>query len=244
MACAEHLKTQAWFDGELEGAEAAAAQAHVAGCAECAETVHTLERAREGLRDPSLYRGADAQLRRRIERALAAEVRPAARRASFLSRPFWLGALNGALATAAAAALVFFFALSPETDELVGDVTSAHLRSLAGTHLVDLKTDNPDLARTWLESHGSIGFDVRPPAEARLIGVRADYVYESNAGVAVYRVGNRVVNVFAWPEHEDEALPHSASSKGFTIVFWKRGNIVFCAVANLPTGELERFERV
>jgi anti-sigma factor RsiW len=243
MPCTESLTTQAFFDGALEGAAADAQLRHIEGCTECAQLMADLDVIGRSLKTGSFYRSADAGLRARVERALAAETRPRARAWRAHPRAFWTGLLNGALIATAAAAAFFFLVLAPESDELANDVTAAHIRSLVGTHLVDVSTSDPIQARGWLKAHAGLAFDTAAPAGFRLIGVRADYVYESGAAVAVYRGESKTVNVFAWNKTEDEPLPQQASARGYNVVFWKRGNIVFCAVSNLPASELEKFAR-
>jgi anti-sigma factor RsiW len=245
MACSETLTTQSLFDGALEGEAARSAERHVETCAECKELLTELETTRRAIRAASLYRKADERLRARIAASLDAEShatsRSATRRVFSWPQPFWIGALSGGLATAAAAALAFLLLLPLETDALVADVTTAHIRSLVGSHLVDVSTADPGAASTWLRSHAGLTFRTGAPTGYQLIGVRADYLYGSNAAVAVYRRGRRVVNLFAWPEHEDEKLPVSATANGYNIVFWKHGDVVFCAVSNLPVEALQKF---
>jgi anti-sigma factor RsiW len=241
MACTETLNTQSLFDGALEGEQARAAQRHVETCAECGELFAQLEATKRAMRAASLYRNAGWELRARITAALNEETKPAKRRALAWPRPFWIGAFSGGFATAAAAALAFLLLLPPETDTLVTDVTTAHIRSLVGAHLVDVSTTDPAAAGAWLKSHAGLTFKTATPPGYQLVGARADYLYGSNAAVAVYKRGRRVVNVFAWPEREDESLPASASANGYNVVFWKRGDVVFCAVSNLPVDALQKF---
>jgi anti-sigma factor RsiW len=241
MMCAETLNTQSLFDGALEGDAMRAAARHVETCAECTELLAQLEATQRAIRAAALYRKADARLRARIAASLDAETRPLAPRVFSWPRPFWIGAFSGGFATAAAAALAFLLLLPPETDALVADVTTAHIRSLVGTHLVDVSTADPGTASAWLKSHAGLTFKTGAPSGYQLVGARADYLYGSNAAVAVYKRGRRVVNVFAWPEHEDEKLPASAAANGYNIVFWKRGDIVFCAVSNLSVESLQKF---
>jgi len=243
MACNEALNTQALFDAVLEGEEAREAERHIEGCAECRRQIDALESIRAGMRTPATYQTADDALRARISAALDLEttkVVPMRR-----SRGFWMGALNGSLVTAAAAAVAFFLMMTPEVDELVGGVASAHIRSLVGNHLVDVATADPSVAGAWMKAHGGLSFAAKVPADYQLVGARADYLYESNAATLVYRVGNHVVNVFAWPDSEDDDLPKSArTEQGYNIVFWKRGKMVFCAISNLPVAELEKIKIV
>ncbi len=241
MACSERLNTQSLFDGALEGDAAQEAERHIETCAECRELFAQLQATRRAIGAAALYRKTDEKLRARVAASLDAASQPRARRSFSWPRPFWIGAFSGGFVSAAAAGLAFLLLLPPETDALVADVTTAHIRSLVGTHLVDMSTTDPNTASAWLKSHAGLTFKTGAPLGYELVGARADYLYGSSAAVAVYRRGHRVVNVFAWPERENESLPRSASANGYNVVFWKRGDVVFCAVSNLPVEALQKF---
>jgi len=244
MACNETLNTQSLFDGALDGDTMRAAEQHVESCAECTQLLAELEATRRTMRSADLYYRADPTLRARVESAINRERDAPAARPMPWRQPFWMGAFGGAFTTAlAAAAVVFFLVVPPETDALVADVTSAHIRSLVGTHLLDVSTGDPRVAHDWLALHAGLTFKTAAPQGYQLVGARSDYLYESGAAVAVYRKGRRIVNVFAWTERENEELPETASHDGYNVVFWKRGNVVFCAVSKLPVNELQKFAR-
>jgi anti-sigma factor RsiW len=68
MNCPELLRTQAWLDGELDGAAAAEAERHVESCAECkAFSADAAELSDAIRRDVSHHRAPDG-LRARIRR--------------------------------------------------------------------------------------------------------------------------------------------------------------------------------
>jgi anti-sigma factor RsiW len=245
MNCDETLNTQALFDGALDDRAAAAAQHHADNCEVCRRLLAELGSMRGAIRDEAVYYRADRKLRARLGSALAAEGAPRVARLRPRSHPFWWGLLNGALVTAAAAALAIFLLSPAETDELVSNVTSAHVRSLIGAHLIDFRSSDPNEVKHWLVGHTGLSSTATapPPAEFRLEGARADYVYGSVSAVTIYRSENHVVNVFAWRETEDEALSETASHGGYNIVFWKKGRVVFCAVSNVALEQLKRLAR-
>ncbi len=243
MPCSEALRTQSYFDRALEANELREAEAHIQGCAECAKLLRDLETMHRAMRESASYHRASPALRARVAAALDSEKSASAPWFAFRSRPFWTGAVSGALSAAAAAAIALMVLLPSDADEVLADVTAAHMRSLVGTHLVDVASNDADTVKPWLMHHAGIA----PPVADfsgkgfRLIGGRADFVYEGGAGVTVYRHGTHVVNVFAWTAKEDEDLPESASNDGINVVFWKKDGVIYCAVSDLSVEQLKSF---
>ena len=245
MNCNEALRTQALFDGELGGEEAGEAERHAETCEECKDLLGQLAASRGALRKELSYFAAPEGIRSRVLDAIAAEERGKVVRFPVSTRRFWQGVGAGGLGMAAAAALAVFALLPPESDALITEVTNAHIRSTIGTHLVDVASANPVQTEGWLKVHTGV---TAPIADAstgfNLIGARADYVYGASSAVTVYRHGRHTVDVFAWAENEDESLPEHATNRGYNVVIWKKGAVVFCAISNIPMAELEKLASV
>lgn len=245
MACTESLNTQSWFDGALDANAAREAARHIETCPECTKLVSELQELRTTIRTNATYHRADPALRARVFAGLdkaAAKADPLSWFA-WRARQFWAGALSGAVAAGAAAAVVLMLLLPSDADEVIADVSAAHVRSMIGTHLTDVASNDPAVVKRWLTRHGELAPPIADLSSKgyRLIGGRADYVYEGGSGVAVYRRDGHVVNVFAWSTDEDQDLPQSASNAGYNIVFWKVGDVVYCAVSNLAMNDLKSF---
>jgi anti-sigma factor RsiW len=196
--------------------------------------------------DARYYRAGDG-LKTRIMDALDRESPDADAIVLRPGRPhFWLGAASGMALSVLAAVLTIFLFMPSDTDELVSDVTNAHVRSLVGTHLTDVTGTDPARLESWLTAHAGLTPTIPDLSTKgfRLVGARADFIYGASTAVAVYKRGNHVVNMFAWAAQEDEALPESATKNGYNIVFWKKGNIVFCAASNIAMNELSDFKRL
>ena len=73
MRCAESLRVQAYFDGEVDAVSAADIERHVEHCAECRALLQDLEQMRTAIRQDSTYHRAPRELRARIMRALDRE---------------------------------------------------------------------------------------------------------------------------------------------------------------------------
>ena len=241
MNCNEALKTQALFDGELDGREAEQAERHAQSCAACEELLDQLSAGQRALRNDLSYFGASESLRAGVVNAINVEAADNIIRFPVRIPPFWRGVTSGAMGMAAAAAIAAFVFTAPESDALISEVTNAHIRSMIGTHLVDVASTDPAGTERWLKLRTGVTSPVAAASSGfRLVGARADYVYGASSAVSVYRRGSHVVDVFAWSEREDEALPEAATSKGYNIVLWKKGTLVFCAISNIPQPELEK----
>ncbi|MBV9541559.1 MAG: anti-sigma factor, partial [Alphaproteobacteria bacterium] len=222
-----------YFDGELDAAAALEVEKHIETCADCAAVLEQAESVRRLVREQASYHRASDALRTQV-----AEARPASARAPWY-RSVWAGAAGGAGATAMAAVLAFFMLLPPAAEPLIADVTNAHLRSLASAHLIDVESTDRHTVKPWLAAHA----DLSPPVADfaaqgfKLVGGRVDFLDGERAAVTVYRHGAHIVNVFAWANY-NERLPEFATRNGYHIVFWRAGNLTFCAVSDTSVDDI------
>ena len=255
MQCAESLRVQAYFDGEVDALSAAEIERHVEHCGECRELLQDLEKVRNALRSGISYAAAPPALREQILQALGQEPdveagadagrsamarkpRPLRQSPVLGRRRFWSGALSGIGGTAIAAAMAFFFVL-PNLSPLSNEIVSAHVRSLMPAHLIDVVSTDRHTVKPWFAGHA----DVSPPVsdfEAqgyRLIGGRADYIDHQRSAVVVYQHGAHVINVFTWAA-SGARLPNNTTRSGYHLAYWQQGDIQYCAVSDTGWDEL------
>src|SRR4029453_8122945 len=134
MNCEEARNlVHAVIDDELDARHAAEVEAHVGSCAACAAELASLRDLRNKLASAHLRYQAPETLRRRIERVLPKPgMRP--------SRREWLTGFGlGAGLSAIAASAAFVAVIRNDADRrILGEVVSAHLRSLQPDHLTDV----------------------------------------------------------------------------------------------------------
>jgi len=245
MQCPESLRVQAQFDREVDAVTAADIERHLQHCIECQGLHQELEQLRVGMRRELPPVEAPAALRARIIRSLDREDAAAAPRSRRLRdavwrlRTFWVGAATGLAAAAMAAAVAFFFIaplrMTPIADEVVGD----HVTSLLSSHLVDVISTDQHTVKPWFAGHT----DVSPvvvdfkPLGYELIGGRVAYVEHQRAAVVVYRHGQHVINVFSWAATRRPMAGEKARN-GYHLVFWKAGDLQYCAVSDTSWDEL------
>ena len=135
------------LDGELDGSHAREVEVHVAGCPRCAAEFAQFRAMREAMSGPNFRLAAPAALRSRIEAMLPAEPsRAAAPSRRSLLRGFAYGT---ALSAIAATGVVFMVVRSDQDQQVLGDVVSAHLRSLQGDHLTDVRSTDQSAVKPW-----------------------------------------------------------------------------------------------
>ena len=245
MQCAESLRVQAYFDGELDALSAADVERHAEACAECRELLQGLQQTRTALREDLTYVSAPSALRARIMRSLDREASiriPRAagvRRKGWRPQPFWRGAFSGIGGAAIAAGLAFFLLMPSLTSPLLDDLVSAHVRSLMPDHLIDVVSTDKHTVKPWFAGHTDVSpvvadFDTQG---YRLVGGRADYFDRQRAAVVVYQHGSHVINVFSWAA-DQRRVPSNTTRSGYHLAFWKAGDLVYCAVSDTAWDEL------
>jgi anti-sigma factor RsiW len=246
MACDESLRIQAYLDGETAAACALEIERHLESCADCAQLKRDIEVLGDALRSEASYFRATPALRASLTQALDRESSRNRNRATdwlawlgLRAREFWTGAATGAFATAAATALALVLIAAPQANQLSTDIVNAHVRSLMENHLIDVVSSDRHTVKPWFAGH----VDVSPPVAdfARegypLVGGRADYLDGRRVAVVVYRHGAHIINVFAWA-NGDTSLAAMATRNGYHMVFWKSGNLSFCAISDTAPDEL------
>lgn len=241
MQCAESLRVQAFFDGEVDAVSAADIERHIENCADCRARLEDLAAVRAALRRDSSYAHAPPVLRARVMRALDGEdSRPQVRiTMGSRRRSFWAGALGGVAGTAIAAAMAFFLVVPRLTNPLPDELVNAHVRSLMPTHLIDVVSTDKHTVKPWFAGHADVSPIVADfePQGYRLIGGRMDYLDHQRSAVVVYQHGAHVINVFSWAAH-GRALPDNMTRSGYHLAFWKAGDLEYCAVSDTAWDEL------
>ncbi|HXB19371.1 MAG TPA: zf-HC2 domain-containing protein [Steroidobacteraceae bacterium] len=240
MQCAETLRVQAAFDGELDAVSAAAVERHAEHCPECRALRGHLERTQVRIRRDLDYGQASPELRARVARMLDAEDAAArrAQRPAWRARPFWLGSVAGAGAALAASVAVVLLAPLLST-RLPDELVAAHLRSLRPGQLTAVISTDRHTVKPWFAGRADVSpvvadFDAQG---YRLIGGRADSLDRQRMAVLVYEHGAHVINVFAFAPPRG-VLPAELSRRGYHISCWRGGDLGYCAVSDAGWEEL------
>ena len=241
MTCAEaEILLHALLDGELDAGHAYDVKAHVGSCPRCAAELRTYRGMQQAMSAVQLRFLAPISLRRRIEGALPSTPPRVSSRRSVL-KGFAMGT---ALSAAMAASLVIAVVRTDQDQRVLGDVLSAHVRSLQGDHLTDVQTSDQHTVKPWF--NGKV--DVAPPVVDltaqgfTLIGGRLDYIDGRAVASIVYRRRAHVINLFVI--QEAASADHGAkleTMQGFNIERWSAQGLEFFAISDIDAEELREF---
>jgi anti-sigma factor RsiW len=246
VQCAESLRVQAFFDGEVDALAAAEIERHVEHCEACRALLQDLGMVRTALRRDVVYAQAPAALRAQVARMLDQEAlqtkQPAPLQRSApraRNRSFWAGAFGGVGGTAIAAMLAFFLLTPRPTTPLLDELVNAHVRSLMPAHLIDVVSTDKHTVKPWFAGHADVSPVVADFEQQgyRLIGGRVDYLEHQRSAVVVYQHGAHVINVFSWAGAA-RPLPDNLTRSGYHLAFWKTGDLQYCAVSDTGWDEL------
>ena len=241
MTCAEaEILLHALLDGELDAGHAYDVETHVGNCPRCAAQLRAYREMQQAMLAAPLRFTAPASLRRRIERALPSAPPRVSSRRSVL-KGFAMGT---ALSAAMAASLVIGVIRTDQDQRVLGDVLSAHVRSLQADHLTDVQTSDQHTVKPWF--NGKV--DVAPPVVDltaqgfTLIGGRLDYIDGRAVASIVYRRRAHVINLFVI--QEAASADHGAkleTMQGFNIQRWSAQGLEFFAISDINAEELREF---
>jgi anti-sigma factor RsiW len=243
MTCEEtRILVHALVDGELDAGHAREVEAHLASCPDCAAQLRDYRVMRQALSAPALRHQAPAALRARIESAL-----PARRAVAPSRRSLFKGLAMGSVLSGALAASLVVFVMNREEDQrILGDVVSAHLRSLQGDRLIDVQSTDRHTVKPWFNGR----LDVAPPVVDltaqgfTLIGGRLDYIDGRPVAAIVYKRRAHVINLFVQQVTAQVSGPERATIEqlqGFNVWRWSRADLGFWAVSDINAEELQEF---
>lgn len=243
MTCDEaKVLLHALLDGELDAGHAREVEAHATGCPRCTAELRQLRDVRQVMSGPNLRFSAPPTLRSRIEAAIPSPaMRPPAPSRRSLLRGFAFGT---ALSAAAAASVLFVVVRSDQDQHILGNVVSAHLRSLQAEHLTDVLSTDQHTVKPWF--NGKLA--VAPPvvdltAEGfTLLGGRLDYIDGKAVATIVYRRRVHVINLFVGQAVGlERATARNEMVQGFNVRRWKEQGLSFIAISDISADELQDF---
>jgi anti-sigma factor RsiW len=249
MNCEEILTVlDAYFDNELDLTKAIAIEEHLCTCPSCPSQYELRVALRTQLDDLNLRYAAPSDLADRVRAKLAFVPRPTRKILSFRTAA-WIPA--AVAATAAFGAFIYANIgrlLPSEAQSFVAEVASDHIRSLIGTHLVEVESSDQHTVKPWFAGKGDFSPAVRDFADQgfKLVGGRLDYVRGKNVAVLVYRFKSHYVSLFICQERTPETASNQKSFdyQGYNLVYWSANGLDCWAVSDAAPGALLEFAKI
>jgi anti-sigma factor RsiW len=198
---------------------------HLESCPSCVIGAH------------ALYYEAPPGLERKIRQSLRRETK-----AHSYLQDWRLAAIAASLLLIASlAANIQLFRSRVPAQQLTADaVISAHLRSLAGKHLLDVPSSDQHTVKPWF--NGKLDFS--PPVKTLpgfpLIGGRLEYLEGRPAAALIYGRNKHIINLFIWPVPKP-APQKTTTHNGYHLETWSSDGMTFWAVSDLNEPELQDF---
>jgi anti-sigma factor RsiW len=230
----------ALIDGELDAGHARDVEAHITTCPNCAAQLREFQEFRNAMTPARLRHTTPMSLRSRIEGKLPAPRAAGSNRRSVI-KGFAVGATASALA---ASGLLVMVMRTDDERRILGEVVSAHLRSLQAQHLTDVPSSDQHTVKPWFNGR----LDVAPPVidltalGFTLLGGRLDYVDAKPVAAIVYRRRVHVINLFCTPAPGSTKRGAAMESMhGFNVRSWTENGLNLWAVSDINADELTEF---
>jgi anti-sigma factor RsiW len=195
---------------------------HVLSCSSCMIGTH------------ARYYEAPFGLERKIRQSLRRE-----QSAAWTWR--WLTIAASLLLSVSVAWNVAQFRSRVDPDLLIADnVLSAHVRSLAGAHLLDVPSSDQHTVKPWFNGKVDFSPGVKDLDGFPLLGGRLEYFEGHPAAALVYGRHKHTINLFTWPSPAPTG-PGTETRNGYHLQHWSSSGMTFWAVSDLNETELGQF---
>ena len=160
------------------------------------------------------------------------------------TKPFpwrWMAIAASVLLVASGAwNLMLFRSRIDPVQVVASDVVSAHIRSLTGTHLLDVPSTDQHTVKPWFNGKLDFAPPVKDPPGFPLLGGRLEYFEGHAAAALIYGRRNHTINLFTWPSAPTAEVKETRN--GYNLDSWYSNGMTFWVVSDLNEAELTQFE--
>jgi len=228
-------------DGELSAAEEETVLAHLKGCPRCGEDLAAIKALSARVESAGGH-ALPAPLKARVLASIEREQRHGRTEvsASVLRRLMSHGV------AAAAGGLIVLAAqwLLTQPSSPIGEIVSAHARSLQSDRLVDVASADIHTVKPWFQGRIPFAPAVKDLAASGypLIGGRIDFIAGRVVAVLAYERRKHRINVFIQPvATAADSADEQRNQSGFNVVRWADDGLAMVAISDLNATELTAF---
>jgi anti-sigma factor RsiW len=231
----------AYLDGELNERRRSELEQHLRSCSACQEELERQRHFRQDVFSQLPRFQAPAELQTKVQAVIRQEERNRSEALAPLRSP-WVYVPLGL----AAVLLVCFGWVNFNLERRVGsEAVQAYARAQFVDHFCDIVNPDPKAVQSWLAAK----LDYAPPVVLmpdsgyEIRGGRIDKIRDRRVAAVVYRKKQQVVNVFTWPETQNEKLTEVDTVRhGNSVCTFNLDKMNFVAVGNISSREMEDFE--
>ena len=233
-----------YLDDELDANRRVEIEEHLEACPACAAVHAELQQLSNDIRTIAPRYTAPERLQQRVLNNL----RESGVRESRKPAQVWKG-LAIAASVLLAVSLSWDLKLARSTgdrDIIAREIVSSHVRSLIGTHLLDVPSSDQHTVKPWFNGKLDFSPDVKDFATDGfpLIGGRIEYFNNKPAAALVYNRRGHILNVFTWPGLSSDTSRAARSENGYNVIGWTKAGMTYWTVSDLNKSELEEFVRL
>jgi len=233
----------AYADGELDLANARAAEQHLKTCADCRGTETAIRELRNALTSDTPPYRAPAHLRKSVRVALRREAKSTRQTLS----PWLMFATGAAFAAVLVGSILFQTMHTTHSNTIVDQVVANHVRSLLAAHLVDVTSSDQHTVKPWFDGKIDFAPVVRDLSANGfpLVGGRLDYLDGKTVVALVYHRNKHPINLFITPAPTNRnSPPRLTTRRGYSVFSWTNGGMNYWAASDLNEAELREFAKL
>jgi anti-sigma factor RsiW len=245
MACdAWREKLDAYVDGELPSADAAALAKHTRECAECAaEALERVQMKRSVALAGKRYQPS-IQLRERVQRSLGGTPR---RNSAWVWRIVALPAMLVLLLSLAVG--LYVERERTHRQRVYSELADLHVATLASGSPVDVVSTDRHTVKPWFQ--GKIPFSFNLPelqgTDFSLVGGRVTYLAQSPGAQLIYKLRQHEISVFIFQDRGRETEVSASSPVSvlsFTVESWSKNGLRFFVVGDVGAQDIEKLSEL
>jgi anti-sigma factor RsiW len=231
-----------YFDGELDASRLVEIREHLETCTSCTGVYSRLQKLRSDIRTQAPYYEAPGHLQTRIQSALRQAAKSEAH-PRVLAKHWMAIAASILLAVSLAWNVALFRSRDASHDTISQEILSSHVRSLIGTHLLDVPSSDQHTVKPWFNGKLDFSPDVKDFANQGfgLAGGRLEYLNNRPVAALIYKRRQHIINLFVWPSAESPSSDGVVTRNGYNIVHWTKAGMTYWAVSDLNANELQQF---
>jgi len=237
-------KLDQYLDSELPAEEMRGMDAHLRECAPCASEALARLQLKRATRLAGQRYAPSADLRRRIERQVAAKSR--ARRVWL-----WVPALAMAMLLLASVVTVGRWYERTRSQQLLAELADIHVADLASSTPVDVVSSDRHTVKPWFQGKLPFTFDL-PELQAtgyKLVGGRVAYLEHEPGAHLLYDAGAHHISVFIFRDTPqiERVFPARDSSRrvlSFHVESWAASGLRYFVVGDASPGAIQGLSRL